>query len=82
MRAFSVYGWGLWVLDSKADQIVASGWRQDLDMEVICGPAALSDFVVGRLDNSGGDRDIFAVIREAFSGVQGLARDHARSSAL
>lgn len=75
---FAVRDWGTWVLDSKSADVVSPGWREGLDVQILCNREALSDFALGRLDLErpggdhifilSGDRGALGALRDAFSG--------------
>jgi hypothetical protein len=77
---FAVEGFGTWVLDTRSNDIVSPGWREGLDVQILCNREALSAFVLGRLDLEkpprghnfmcGGDLGVFGALRDAFSGAK------------
>jgi hypothetical protein len=79
---FAVIDAGSYVVDTRSQQIVTEGWRDDVDASIVCNERTLSDMLVGRFDptNPGedhlfvwsGDDAVWETLESALSGAQSM----------
>jgi hypothetical protein len=77
--AFMVVDAGPYVVDTTARQIVEPGWRNDLELSILCNQRTLVDLLAGNFDLSrpgpehlfvwGGDRAVWSSLARAFQGA-------------